>query len=55
MTTLESKGIKRSVARWSTEIFKDHYFLIVKSFVHLDQNPIGVCGPRAPKQQRTRG
>ena len=25
------------------------------SFVHLDQRPIGSCGPRAPKQQRTRG
>ena len=25
------------------------------SFVHLDQSPIGSCGPRAPKQQRTRG
>ena len=25
------------------------------SFVHLDQSPICVCGPRAPKQQRTRG
>ena len=25
------------------------------SFVHLDQRPVGRCGPRAPKQQSTRG
>ena len=25
------------------------------SFVHLEQSPIGGCGPRVPKQQRPRG
>ena len=29
--------------------------IIYLTFVHLDQRPIGRCGPRAPKQQRQSG
>ena len=36
-------------------VIKRYLLVAIESFVHLEQSPIGLCGPRVPKQQRPRG